>query len=185
MFSRRPRLASPTISRTDWPSGVRAELRCGIRSGSVKTACTPGAARAALASMRLMAAWACGERTNTADSVPGSAMSSMKRPLPVSSAGSSTRAVRAPKLILAALTLVPGPVGLARSRGGLRNIAVPGLESGRGAAGGPAAGEAFGQIAARDVEMTEYAAELAGREQPPDRLAERVEHPLLGIVHRT
>ncbi len=106
MFSRRPRLASPTISRTDWPSGVRSELRCGIRSSSVKTACTPGAARAARVSMPLTVAWACGERTNTADSVPGSAMSSMKRPLPVSSAGSSTRAVRAPKLILAVLMLV-------------------------------------------------------------------------------
>src|SRR5262252_2597552 len=67
------------------------------------------------------------ERTNTADSVPGSAMSSMKRPFPVSSRGPSTRAVRAPKLILAVLTLVPvwcaAQVGAAAARARLPRLA--------------------------------------------------------------
>jgi hypothetical protein len=140
MFSRRARLASPTISRTDWPSGVRSELRYGIRSSSVKTACTPDVARAARVLILLMVACACGERTNTADSVPGGAMSSAKRPLPVSSAGSSTRAVRAPTLILPVLTLFRA-WGAAQSgaRAARSRLPSPGAASRPGAGRGPAA----------------------------------------------
>src|SRR5262245_51801759 len=68
----------------------------GGRSSAVSTACTPGMARAAAASMPRISAWACGLRTKQACSVPGSLMSSTKRPRPMSSGRSSRRATRAP-----------------------------------------------------------------------------------------
>ena len=46
---------------------------------------------------RRILAWPCGLRTKQAFSAPGSSMSSMKRPRPASSAGSSNRVTRAPK----------------------------------------------------------------------------------------
>src|SRR6266487_1912894 len=69
----------------------------GGKSSAVSTACTPAIARAADASIERIFAWACGLRTKHACSVPTSLMSSTKRPRPVSSAGSSRRATRAPK----------------------------------------------------------------------------------------
>src|SRR5262245_9535900 len=62
---------------------------------------------------------------------------------------------------------------------------VPGRELGRVPPGDPSADETLGEVSARDVEMPENAAEFAGREQPGDRLAERVEHPLLAVVYRS
>jgi hypothetical protein len=63
---------------TSTPGGTHAS---GIgppasRSSPVKTAATPGRSRAADASIEVIFAWACGERTNATQSVPGSAMSS-------------------------------------------------------------------------------------------------------------
>jgi hypothetical protein len=57
----------------------------------VSTATTPGADLAADASIELIRAWACGERTNTAQAWFGCGASSTKRPRPRTSASSSTR----------------------------------------------------------------------------------------------
>ncbi len=56
----------------------------------------PSRASAALVSIRVIRAWASVERTNAAWSIPGTTMSSVKRPLPVISGGSSLRRIRRP-----------------------------------------------------------------------------------------
>ena len=65
-------------------------------SAPVSTASTPGIAAAALVSTRLILAWACGERTNTARVSPGRLMSSVYWPLPVMKRKSSLRRTDAP-----------------------------------------------------------------------------------------
>src|SRR6185437_16903309 len=69
------------------------------RSSAVSTACTPGTARAFVASIERMRACACGLRTKQASSVPASLTSSTKRPRPVSRAGSSSLLTRAPNCL--------------------------------------------------------------------------------------
>ncbi len=66
------------------------------RSAPVSTATTPGSARAAETSTESTRAWAIGERTNAACSMPGSLMSSTYRPAPVRMRGSSERLTLAP-----------------------------------------------------------------------------------------
>src|SRR5262245_34765035 len=83
-------------------------MRAG-RSSAVSTAWTLGMARAADASIARIRACACGLRTKHACNAPTSLMSSTKRPRPVSSAGSSRRATRAPKCF-APMARVPGTV---------------------------------------------------------------------------
>ena len=79
-------------------SSGSGSLRIGSgRSSAVMTAWTPGMASVALVSKPRSLAWACGERTKQACSVPGNFTSSTKRPRPASSAGSSSRVTRAPK----------------------------------------------------------------------------------------
>ncbi len=75
---------------------IRRRLSTGARSSSVSTATTPGSSRAALASKPRIRACGCGLRTNAATSAPAAAISSTKRPLPVKSAWSSSRRMRAP-----------------------------------------------------------------------------------------
>src|SRR5438876_3584970 len=67
------------------------------RSSPVQPAATPGARRAASVSMAVTFAWACGLRTMTTCSRPGSIMSSTYVAVPVMSRGSSRRFTRAPR----------------------------------------------------------------------------------------
>src|SRR5580704_15838129 len=55
---------------------------------------------------------------------------------------------------------------------------------GGGAPGDAATDEAFGKVAARHVEMAKHAAAFAGRIESRDRLAEGIEHALVGVMHR-
>src|SRR5262249_6930256 len=142
----------------------------------------PAMAAAADLSMLRMPAWANGLRTNAAASVPVSAMSSTNEPRPVSSAGSSMRGTLVPTWRAAARAPARSRRRSGMNAGG--RLCVPRRQARRIAAGRPAADEAFGQVAAGDVEVAEHAAQLASREQPGDRLAERIEHALLGVVHR-
>jgi hypothetical protein len=50
---------------------------CSNASAPVSTQTTPGSARAALASMERMRAWACGLRSTAACSMPGTTTSPM------------------------------------------------------------------------------------------------------------
>src|SRR3974390_2352142 len=65
-------------------------------SAAVRTATTPGAARAAAASIATMRAWAWSLRRNATCSAFAAARSSTKRPQPRKSRGSSLRLTRAP-----------------------------------------------------------------------------------------
>src|SRR5207247_399434 len=67
------------------------------RSAAVNTRVTPGMAAAARVRIATMRAWACGERTNAACSIPASLTSSTKRPSPRRNRGSSRRLTAAPK----------------------------------------------------------------------------------------
>ena len=77
-------------------TACQASLTSGLRSAAVNTACTPGMASAAEASIPLILAWANWLRTKQACSMPGRMMSSTKVPWPVSSRVSSTRGIRVP-----------------------------------------------------------------------------------------
>lgn len=72
----------------------------------MNTAYTPGIARAAVASMRVMVARANGLRTKHACSIPGRWMSSTKVPRPVSRRLSSTRATRVPEYRVATVSVI-------------------------------------------------------------------------------
>ena len=74
-------------------------------SRAVSTAWTPGIASAAAVSIPRMRACGCGLRTKAPCSMPASLMSSTKRARPVRSAGSSTRATRAPNCFAPILVL--------------------------------------------------------------------------------
>src|SRR5215510_624493 len=75
---------------------IRLPILSAASSAPVSTASTPGSAFAALASIDLMRAWACGERTNTARVSPGRLTSSVYCPLPVMKRKSSLRRTAAP-----------------------------------------------------------------------------------------
>src|SRR5882757_2804950 len=68
------------------------------RSCAVKTATTPGAALAFVASIATMRAWAWSLRRNATCNAFGTCRSSTKLPCPVSSRGSSVRLMRAPMI---------------------------------------------------------------------------------------
>src|ERR1051325_3096724 len=81
--------------RSGW--GLACTMRLEPRSFEVRTATTPGRPAAAAVSMPRMRACASLERTKATSSIPGSAMSSTKRPRPRRIAGSSMRLTDEPR----------------------------------------------------------------------------------------
>src|SRR5262245_14929645 len=98
-----------TSTRAARPGGMAPKSGSGFiqrsRSANVKTRNTPG--RRAASSVRIASTRACawGLRTKAAWSMPGSFMSSTKRPSPRSRRGSSRRGTDAPKSLAPMLTL--------------------------------------------------------------------------------
>src|SRR2546426_5152675 len=85
-------------------------------SAPVKTARTPGIDFAAAVSIRLMLAWAYGLRRMARWAIPGSLMSSRKRPRPVMNRRSSRRLIGAPRTSVVIGCLLSGR-GADRRRG--------------------------------------------------------------------
>src|SRR3954471_16202431 len=79
--------------------GFACTMRLEPRSFKVRTATTPGKPAAAAVSMPRMRACASLERTKATSSIPGSAMSSTKRPRPRRIAGSSMRLTDEPMFL--------------------------------------------------------------------------------------
>src|SRR6185436_15205906 len=79
--------------------GFACTMRLEPRSFEVRTATTPGKPAAAAMSMPRMRACASLERTKATSSIPGSAMSSTKRPRPRRIAGSSMRLTDEPMFL--------------------------------------------------------------------------------------
>src|ERR1051326_985553 len=79
--------------------GFACTMRVEPRSFKVRTATTPGKPAAAAVSIPRMRACASLERTNATSSIPGSAMSSTKRPRPRRIAGSSMRLTDEPMFL--------------------------------------------------------------------------------------
>ena len=88
---RGPAPATPPPCRPGWSSPPRTGRVVTARSAPVNTASTPGSARARLASIRVIRAWACGLLRNATERRPGSRRSPMKRARPMRSGGSSVR----------------------------------------------------------------------------------------------
>src|SRR4051812_11152394 len=80
-------------------------------------------ASAAAVSTRLITACACSERANAANPMPGSVMSSTKRPWPVISAASSLRRTEAPMPDWLVVTAIALPLG--RAEDGVDDVLVP------------------------------------------------------------
>src|SRR5262245_7602373 len=124
-----------TSTRAASPGGTAPKSGSGFihraRSENVKTRATPGMPRAASTRTAATRACACGLRTNATCSMPGSLMSSTKRPSPRRRRGSSRRGTDAPKYFAPMLTLA------AAARGSAPEIRLPdvvvGEELARGA----------------------------------------------------
>ena len=89
------RARRPRRRRTRAPTRARPRPRAAAHLPGPATASTPGTARAAARSSSTRAC-ACGERTTTASSMPGSAMSEMKRALPETRLGPVRRGAATP-----------------------------------------------------------------------------------------
>src|SRR5690348_16672018 len=113
---------------------MRLPILSVANSAPVSTATTPGILLASEASMPLMRARACGERTNTARASPGRTTSSVYWPLPVMKRMSSFRRTAAPipvalMAVSSQLTVIPTSAGGSRAppsplSHGLRDVVV-------------------------------------------------------------
>src|SRR5213083_662231 len=161
-------------------------------SAAVRTSRTPGSSRARLASMPARRAWAWGERSTAACSIPGTRTSSTKRPAPVTSRSPpsrawlspiiSTRSPGAPRVPRGATSVrrhrgAPGVPRGATSVGGYRGA--PGVPRGATSVGGCGGGHSGAPHEIDEIEEVEPAGRVPELRQHDGGLA-----PVLGgVVH--
>ena len=93
-----PARGAPSLA-AGWGTGWRRYVAAGRGSSAVNTPSTPGIAAASLLSMPVSSAWANSDRTHTAWAARSTAMSSTKRPPPVTKRGSSIRRTALPSTL--------------------------------------------------------------------------------------
>src|SRR6185436_16888606 len=160
--------------------GFACTMRLEPRSFKVRTATTPGRPAAAAVSMPRMRACASLERTKATSSIPGSAMSSTKRPRPRRIAGSSMRLTDVP-MFLEPMSALPSQAPR-RQHSGVDDARV--TSAAAQVAGDRVAHLLFGRVG-RLAQEGGQGGEHAGGAEPalqavlfPERLLQRTERPV-------